>query len=575
MLAIHQATVHPRLRNDVLALGGIALATFARTQLLVLVLVLAPAIVLEEIAFAGGSTRKERVRAGCRAAVSAHPLLAGCYGILAVTVALLSAAGRLSATVGTYAQAVEGNPFPGHFLPSLAEHVATIALALAVIPFVVGAAWLVAGLVGGGSRERRSFAAVGTLTISVLAVEVTSFDLRFGGGVVRDRYFFYVVPVVLVAFAGALCDSRWPRWSLLAPMPPLLYGFWHSPLPQYPKLNIDTPVSILHDELLTLAHSHRAAHVTLVVGTIVLTVSFLEASIFVRRAYLVALLVVIVAVALPLETRYAFQRLFAVDGTAGRPLTLDQGEVFDFVDRIVGANASVTMVPYPVKYADYWAGVGFWWDLEFWNKSVDRAAYLPGMFYWTPSTFPKLTLRFDPVTGAASSSPSRYVVEGYQETRFRIAGPTSPSHADTRNTLLIDATMPWHAQWLSFGLTDDGWTKPGVPARIRIFSSPRQRGSVTRTLTLGVLAPASTKIRPFTVVSNRARVRGVANGGDRVLAVVTVCVPAGRYADVVLRAEGHSTTWGDLGSATTASQPRQAGVLVTELAVADEIGPAC
>jgi hypothetical protein len=36
----------------------------------------------------------------------------------------------------------------------------------------------------------------------VLAVEVTSFDLRFGGGVVRDRYLFYVVPVVLVALAA-------------------------------------------------------------------------------------------------------------------------------------------------------------------------------------------------------------------------------------------------------------------------------------------------------------------------------------------------------------------------------------
>ena len=55
----------------------------------------------------------------------------------------------------------------------------------------------------------------------MLAVEVTSFDLRFGGGVVRDRYLFYVVPVLLVAFAGALCDRRWPRWSLLVPLPVL------------------------------------------------------------------------------------------------------------------------------------------------------------------------------------------------------------------------------------------------------------------------------------------------------------------------------------------------------------------
>ncbi len=182
------------------------------------------------------------------------------YAFLTVAVIVLSAAGRLSSTVGTYAQAVEGNPFPAHFIPSLAEHVSAIALALAVLPFVVGAAWLVAGLVGESSRERRAFAAVGTLTIAVLAIEVTSFDLRFGGGVVRERYFFYVVPIVLAAFAGALCDTRWPRWSLLVPLPVILYGFWHSGLPQYPKLNIDTPVSILHDELLDArAHTPSGA----------------------------------------------------------------------------------------------------------------------------------------------------------------------------------------------------------------------------------------------------------------------------------------------------------------------------
>ena len=575
ILALQRATVAPRVSNDVLALAGIGLATLARTQFFVLVLVLAPAILLQEIAFADGASRKERARSGVRRAIANHRLLAGFYALLTVTVIVLSTAGKLSSTVGTYAQAVEGNPFPAHFIPALAEHVAAIALALAVLPFLVGAAWLVAGLVGEGSRERRAFAAVGTLTIAVLAIEVTSFDLRFGGGVVRERYFFYVVPVLLVAFAGALCDSRWPRWSLLVPMPLVLYGFWHSSLPQYPKLNIDTPVSILHDELLEVVHSHRAAHVTLVAGTIVVTALFVEASIFLRRAYLVALLVLVLAVALPLETRYAFQRLFAIDGTTGRPLTLDQGVVFDFVDRILGPSARVTMVPYPLRYADYWAGVAFWWDMEFWNKSVKQSAHLPQMFYWTPSTFPKLTLHFDPRTGAANVSPTPYVVQSNKETRFRVAGPTVSSHADTRDTMLIEATMPWRAEWLTFGLTDDGWTKPGVTARVRIFAFPGQRGAVTRTLTLGVMAPSPVTARPFIVVSNRGRSEGVANGADRVLQVVTACVPAGGYTDVRLSTPEHSETWGDLRSAATAGQPRQAGVLLSEVAVADEIGPAC
>src|SRR5581483_7531622 len=100
-----------------------------------------------------------------------------------------------------------------------------IAFSLGVLPFVVGAAWLVAGIAGGATPAQRAFATVGTLTVGALAVEVTSFDLRFGGGLVRDRYLFYVAPVLLVGFVAALCDRRAPRWSLLVPVVLLAYGF--------------------------------------------------------------------------------------------------------------------------------------------------------------------------------------------------------------------------------------------------------------------------------------------------------------------------------------------------------------
>src|SRR5581483_9344039 len=52
MLALHHATASPRLRNDVLALAGVALATLARTQFFVLVVVLVGAIVGHELALA-------------------------------------------------------------------------------------------------------------------------------------------------------------------------------------------------------------------------------------------------------------------------------------------------------------------------------------------------------------------------------------------------------------------------------------------------------------------------------------------------------------------------------------------
>jgi hypothetical protein len=576
ILAIQHATVAPRARNDVLALLGILLATLARTQFFALVLVLAAAVVAHELAYApSGPRRLDRVRAGVRNAIAGHRVLAGFAAVVALALVVLAAAGRLSSALGTYADSIEGNPFPAHYVPSVAEHLAMVALGLGVLPFVVGVAWLVGGLAGASTRERQTFAAVGTATIVVLALEVTSFDLRFGGGVVRERYLFYVVPVILVALVAAMTDVRWPRWSLLAPTAVLVWGFAEAGLPHYDKLNADTPISALDDKVLAVAHSVAHARIALVAGTILVAALFLEASLLMRRTHLAVLLAVLTAITLPLETRYAFERLFAVNGTSGRPISLDQGVVFDWLDRTIGPRASATMVPYPVNYADYWASVGWWWDLEFWNESVDRAAYLPGMYLWTPSTFPRVMLRFDPRTGVANASPTKYVVESNKETRFRIAGPTTHGDPDTRDSMVIVAEKPWRAEWLTYGLTDDGWTRPGQTARVRIFATPQQKGPVIRTLTLGVQAPTDVASRPFRVASNRAVVRSVANDADRVLAVVQACVPAHGSTDVRLTARGHSPTYGDPRNAGTASEPRQAGVHLTEIAVADEIGPAC
>ena len=79
---------------------------------------------------------------------------------------------------------------------------------------------------------------------------------------------------------------------------------------------------------------------------------------------------VLASVALPLETVYAFDRLFAVNGTNGLPVTLDQGVVFNWVDRNVGPTGRVTVMKYPVGGPDWWAGQGYWWDVEFWNESA-------------------------------------------------------------------------------------------------------------------------------------------------------------------------------------------------------------
>ncbi len=580
VLALYGATAAPRIRNDVLAILGLALATLARTQLVSLALVLPAAIVLHELAFARAGTsgrRRERLRAGLRTALARHRLLAWVYAIVGLAALALLAAGRLSQSLGTYSATARGNLFPGHIVPAFAAHLAEIALGLGLLPFVLGVAWLLAGLWRPAGRSAHAFAAVGTLTIGTLTLEVTLFDLRFGGGVVRDRYLFYIVPVVLIAFAAAIAGRRRPRWSLIAPLALLVYGLDQLALTAYAKLNVDTPASVLDNPLLRAAHSPGVAR-GLLIGAAILSVAlFVEATFILPRRAVTAIVLALACVALTSETVYAFSRLFGASDTAGRSLTVSQGEVFDWVDRLAGTDARVTMVPFPVNPDDYWAGVTFWWDLEFWNRSIVRAAYLPGEFEWTPSTFPEVVLRFDPSTGRANASPTPLVAESDQETRFRISGPlaSNPSDLDTRSTLLIAATRPWRADWLTFGLYDDGWTKPGLTARVRVFPRPDQSNAEVRILTLGVIAPAGVSSRRFRIVSDQSSVGGSANDGDRALEYVDVCVPPHGFTDVRISTSGHSQTYGDPASLPTSSVLRQVGVRLTEIALDDENDGSC
>ena len=142
--------------------------------------------------------------------------------------------------------------------------------------------------------------------------------------------------------------------------------------------------------------------------------------------------------------------------------------------------------------------------------------------------------------------------------------------------LLIQTAMPWRTDWLTSGLYDDGWTKPGVTARIRIFAQPTQTTGVIRYLTLGVSGVPGIAQQPFHVASNRGKLNALTHSGDRVLEELKVCVPARGFADV------HLTTpvsgligYGDPRSATTSGIPRRGGLLLTEIAGADELGPAC
>jgi RNase P/RNase MRP subunit POP5 len=533
LLAFHVAVAYPSRRHDALAALALVVAITARTQFIVLALVLALMIA-------------KRWRE--------HRVLVAVYAVGGAVALVLLAAGHNP--LGTYSSTTTGNPLPAAIVPSFFAHLAAVAVGLGLVPFIVGGAWLL---------RRDAFATLALSTTVALTAEVASYNVRFGGGLVRDRYIYYLAPVFAIAFAAALASWERPSWKLGVPVGVLAIGFAKAPLPIFDKLNVDTPVSIIDGYLLRELGGLTGARIFLVVCTLVTAALAVEAGILLGRRAVVPLAALALVLATA-ETGYAFERLFRVNGTAGRPLTVDPSSQLAWVDRIVGRNASVTMVPYPIIPGDYWSSAAYWWDMEFWNVSAERTAGIPGTFEWTPSTFPKLALTFDNV-GRTNVSPPGDVLQAVADTRFHIAGTVV---INNRSVFLVDPERPWRADWTTTGFDDDGWTRPGVVAKIRIYAYPGQDQRVQRRVTVSAFAPSGVSSRPLTVGDAR-----VVAGENEVSVEATVCVPPNGSAALPVRVDGASPVYGNPSTELTVAQPRLGGVQISRIDLSGHVGPSC
>src|SRR5207249_1920553 len=99
---------------------------------------------------------------------------------------------------------------------SAAIHLDVLAVGLGVLPFLLGAAWAYSSL-RVPSVRLRAFAALAAISLPLLVFEGASYDVRFGGpDVIRDRYVFYLAPLLLLAAATALQAERLPVLGIAA-----------------------------------------------------------------------------------------------------------------------------------------------------------------------------------------------------------------------------------------------------------------------------------------------------------------------------------------------------------------------
>ena len=513
VLAIHVAVVAPSVRRDLLALGAILLATLARPQLAALGVVFVLAAVAQE-------ARHGRWRD--------HVVLWVVAGV-AVPVVVLGGAGLL----GSYAPVFEeGNLVSFDALRSAIVHLDITTIALGLVPLLLGGGWAVVALVRGAAPEQLAFAAIVVAATTVLALESGSVVTRFGLGLeVKDRYLFYIAPLLFLASACAFHDPR-PRVVAFGVLGVtalfvLTVGL-HDFAPVF-GVNVDSPASATHEALVRYGNDLGIAPADLlaIVGGLTGAALFVVLRRWASPGLGAAILGAVLAFAIA-ESAYTWNRLYESSGPSGRALTSATPPQVSWIDEAAPAG-SVGMLAYSVAEEWYPSAVT-WWDVEFWNARVDRG-YLRGAYFtYTPDTFPRVQLRIDPRTGLiADGDPPDYVVRTPLDARFAPAGTAVAASGDLE---LVDLEVPLRAAWMTFGLDPDGWTRPERKAVLRVFGPVGETAVKASVSTPDVETPRTASVGPASATLGSTQTQEL---------TLSVCVPERGFADVPIRADGQTT----------------------------------
>ena len=514
LLALQAAIEKPSPAHDGLAIGGLALAYFTRPQFAFLAAVLPLAALVVD----------------GRRVVARHRVLAVAYGIAILVVVPLAALGESHRLLGDYGvTATQGSVLPAIALKSALLHLDVLAVGLGVVPFLLGAGWAYSNL-RRSAVELRTFAALTALALPLLALETGSYDVRFGGpDVIRDRYVFYVAPLLLVATALCLREERLPLAGMGGATAFFVVTAPFADFTPVAGLLVDSPESVLngviHDESAGLPAGVFVAVCGVLIGAICLAFAFLP------RTWVAIGVGVFVFAFAGSVSGYAFHRLLTSNTVAGMPVT-GQPRARDWVDRVT--NGPVGLLAYPVS-RDWGLSAEAWWDAEFWNRRITRSYVGPNGVY-TYDPFPSTTLRLNRGDGtfAGTERAPPYVLAAAADSRFALAGSQAGANG---GFVLLAADRPYRALWASSGLQVDGWTRPDRPATVRVYAAPdtdTQRVKVTVSLDAPPEAQAPTSFRVGAAT-------GTVPPGSGGSANAEVCLPSGGHADVTVTT-GRSAT---------------------------------
>jgi hypothetical protein len=501
VLLMHQALARPSLRADAGALLGLLLAFFARTQLLVLALAFPLALLAYEVA-------------GYRA-LRRHPLLVSAYAVVGIVAAALAGVGRLDAFLGTYAETVEGNPFPSGIWHAAAVHLDDVAIGVGIVPFLLAGSWALSALLRARDSDAQAFAVLFIVLVPLITLQAASFDERFTlGGFTEDRYLLYLAPLFAVGAAAALLDREWRgltsvlllgfagvfcALTLVELHPSSAVIFWASPAAAFQGALRSAA------DLIDFSTRALVGWGTLVIG------APLAAALWRARPLAVIVAVGFVSIAFGcLEAAYVFDR-FAVPSTT-RPRTIPSVRR-DWIDAALADASSAALVPNPNLVRE------FWWDAEFWNKRVDRVLRIDKEETYTP--FPAERFSVDPTSGAVRGlGGTRFLVLASSENRIHFTHSKVVRSAPPLK-LIVVGRRP-HVDWATSGAYPDGWSRPGRRVSLYLFSAEDSFVQEAR-LTLRA-PPARGGLLRFEVRGRNVLRRGRLTPGESRRVSIAVCV---------------------------------------------------
>jgi hypothetical protein len=450
MFAIAAALERPTLLRQALAFGAIVLASAARLQGLIFLIVL-PTAILISLAFDAVATapgeRRRAVGAQLRRFAPTIGLLV--LGLVAYAVLKLASGGSISNGLGTYQQLSNTHYSLRPALRWIVFHFGELAFTVGLIP--VAAFIVLFGLAcrrapAPGPAER-AFLAAGAASVLWIVVQVGTFASHFSLRI-EERYMFSLGPVFFIALAVWLARGL-PRPAGLTALAVLIPVAFLLTLPYesfFTQALFNDTFGLIPFWRLSVRLAGGIAETRVLVGLGSLAAGALFVAL--PRRWARWALPAVVALFLALSSTSVFGQLERLS-TATRYAGGLSGDP-SWIDDAVGRNARVEILD-TADLADPHVA----WQSEFWNRSVRR---IFGVTAQDPS-IPDLT---------AQLAPSGRLVPGVPPG----SADADPPYVASSKSLAVDGTRiasngqltlwrvhpPLRLRSVVSGVTPDGWT---------------------------------------------------------------------------------------------------------------------